>query len=101
MKSIYEPTGSTARTRSSELSSRLGPVCPVGRLRIPLGGPYRPWATLYRFPDGRLLWHLRLWEGTRAVPRLVSTNVLRQFARINGLPALGRAIDELARRGVG
>jgi hypothetical protein len=66
-------------------------------VRLPIAGPYRPVARLYRFPDGRLLWHVRLWEYDRAVPHLVGTPVLRAFARRNGLPALEREVDQLVR----
>jgi hypothetical protein len=61
-----------------------------------LGGPYHPRATLYRFPDGRLLWCLRLWEVDHVERRCASTEELRQFARVNRLPAVRAAIDLLA-----
>jgi hypothetical protein len=73
----------------------------VGWVRLPLAGPYRPAARLYRFPDGRLLWHVRLWEYDRAVPHLVATSVLVTFARRNRLPSLEAAIDRLVRRALG
>jgi len=66
-------------------------------VRLPIAGPYRPVARLYRFPDGRLLWHVRLWEYDRAVPHLVGTPVLRVFARVNGLRLLEREVDRLVR----
>jgi hypothetical protein len=72
----------------------------IGELRIPLAGPYRPRARLYLFPDGRLLWHIRLWEIDRAVPHLVRTETLRSFARVNALPWLRAEIDSLTRRGL-
>lgn len=70
----------------------------VGELRIPIAGPYRPRARLYRYPDGRLLWLVRLWENDRAVPHLVSGAVLREFARINRLARLRAEVDELEGR---
>lgn len=69
-------------------------VC-LGELRLPLAGPYRPRARLYRFPDGRLLWRVRLWEYDQVVPHLVPTDVLRRFARVNRLSALAASIEEL------
>ncbi len=74
------------------------PGRPLGALRLPIAGPYRPWARLYRLPDGRLLWRVRLWEVDRAVARTVETEVLRTFARENRLPALLAAIDALVGR---
>jgi hypothetical protein len=71
----------------------------IGELRLPLAGPYRPRARLYLFPDGRLLWHVRLWEYDRAVSHLVRTDTLRAFARINALRVTLAEIDELSRRG--
>ncbi|HYB63270.1 MAG TPA: hypothetical protein VEE86_02465 [Thermoplasmata archaeon] len=70
----------------------------VGELRLPIAGPYRPRARLYRYPDGRLLWLVRLWESDRAVPHLVPTAVLHEFARRNGLVRLRVEIDELLER---
>ncbi len=72
-------------------------------VRIPLAGPYRPRARLFRFPNDRVVWHVRLWEFDRAVPHVVSTAVLYEFARRNRLPTLAADIDALlartARRG--
>ena len=85
------------RTRSSENPStprRRRPVL-VGRIRLPLAGPYRPWARLFRLPDGRLVWTVRLWHVDRADRRVVDTATLRRFAAVNGLPALARSIDAL------
>jgi hypothetical protein len=70
----------------------------VGELRLPIAGPYRPRARLYRYPDGRLLWLVRLWEFDRAVPHLVSSAVLREFARANGLARLRAEIDALVEK---
>jgi hypothetical protein len=67
----------------------------VGAVRLPLAGPYRPLARLVRFPDGRLLWHVRLWEYDRAVPHLVRTAVLLAYARANRLPSLEVEIRRL------
>jgi len=63
-----------------------------------MAGPYRPRARLYRYPDGRLLWLVRLWEYDRAVPHLVSTDTLREFARINRLPLVRAEVDALVER---
>lgn len=73
-------------------------------MRLPLGGPYRPKAQLYRDAAGTEWWVVRLWEIDRAVPRRVSTDELRAFARGNRLAGLLDAIDALvvradARRG--
>ena len=70
----------------------------IGELRLPLAGPYCPRARLYRYPDGRLLWRVRLWEYDRAVPHLVATHVLREFARINRLRLVRAEIDALVER---
>jgi len=71
----------------------------LGRVRLPLGGPYRPWATLYLFPDGRRLWCVRLWELDRPVRRCLSTGYLVAFARLNGLVALREEIERVDRSG--
>jgi hypothetical protein len=70
----------------------------MGEVRLPLAGSYRPRARLFRLPNGRLLWRIRLWEYDRAVPHVVPTDVLRTFARVNRLPELRRAIDALVER---
>ena len=70
----------------------------VGALRLPIAGPYCPRARLFQYPDGRLVWLVRLWERDRAVPHLVSTAVLREFARINRLPAVRAEVDALVER---
>lgn len=71
----------------------------VGRLRVPIAGPYRPWARLYRLPNRRLVWVVRLWERDRPVRRVVGTSVLLEFARLIGFPALSSRVRRLARRG--
>lgn len=70
----------------------------VGELKLPLAGPYAPRVQLVQFPDGRLLWRLRLWEVDRPVVHVVGTATLRAFARINRLPTLERQIDRLVAR---
>ncbi len=67
----------------------------VAAVRLPLAGPYRPWARLVRDPDGRLAWVVRLWEGDRAVARVVETETLRRFAERSGLGDLARRIDAI------
>jgi hypothetical protein len=73
---------------------------PVGEVRLPLAGPYHPRARLYRLPDGRLLWYVRLWDVDRVVLRVVSTSTLLRFARQNRLPALENEISSLVDRAV-
>lgn len=68
----------------------------LGAVRLPLGGPYRPLATLYELPDGRRLWLVRLWEIDRPVRRCLSTRYLLAFARLNGLDELAREIRRVA-----
>ncbi|MCI4365354.1 MAG: hypothetical protein L3K10_04750 [Thermoplasmata archaeon] len=70
---------------------------PIGAVRLPIAGPYRPWARLYRMPDGRLLWHVRLWERDRAVPHVVGTATLVAFARGARLTSLERELERLVR----
>ncbi|HYK93893.1 MAG TPA: hypothetical protein VEY07_07630 [Thermoplasmata archaeon] len=103
MATVSEPTGSTEplRTRSSERATPARRVRPIGRMRVPLAGPYCPWATLYRFPDGRLLWRIRLWEVDGPVRRLVPTATLLAYARSSGLRQLERGIDDLMARARG
>jgi len=67
-------------------------------VRLPIAGPYRPRARLYRYPDGRLVWLVRLWEHDRAVPHVVSTATLREFARRSGLARLRADLDALEER---
>ncbi|HEV2165881.1 MAG TPA: hypothetical protein VGS23_02710 [Thermoplasmata archaeon] len=78
--------GPTHRTRTVRL----------GRLRLPIAGPYRPWATAYRLPDGRVVWCLRLWEVDRAVTRCVPTSEVRHFCRINRLGPLEAEVARIA-----
>jgi hypothetical protein len=73
----------------------------VGRLRLPLAGPYRPWATLYRLPSGYLVWCLGLWHVDHVERRCVSTDTLRWFARLNRFHALLREIDGLVASATG
>jgi hypothetical protein len=80
------------------LSPLSGRVRKVGELRLPIAGPYCPRARLYRYPDGRLVWMVRLWAVDHAVPRLVSTDVLREFAEKNGLPKVRAEVDALVER---
>jgi hypothetical protein len=71
----------------------------VGRVRVPIAGPYRPWARLYRLPDRRLVWVVRLWDRDRAVRRVTSTAALLEYARINRLPTLARRVRVLGETG--
>jgi hypothetical protein len=70
----------------------------IGRLRLPIAGPYAPWATLYELPDGRRMWCVRLWEIDRPVRRCLPTGLLVAFARLNGLHGLRREIEAMAAR---
>ncbi|MCI4352114.1 MAG: hypothetical protein L3K14_01820 [Thermoplasmata archaeon] len=71
----------------------------IGRVRLPIAGPYRPWARLYRLPDRRLLWVVRLWHRDRAVRRVTSTPTLLEFARLNRLGTVAARVRSLDRRG--
>ncbi len=73
-------------------------VVRVGRLRVPIAGAYQPWATLYRLPDGRELWCLRLWEGDHPVRRTLGTSTLLEYARRSRLRQLEAEILELRGR---
>jgi hypothetical protein len=74
-------------------------VVRIGRVRVPLAGAHRPWASLYRLPDGRELWCVRLWEDGQPVRRTVSTATLLSYARRSRLRQLETEILELGRRG--
>jgi hypothetical protein len=71
----------------------------IGRVRVSIAGPYRPWARLYRLPDLRLVWVIRLWDRHCAVRRLTSTDTLLEYARMHRMPALAARIRSLQRRG--
>ncbi len=71
----------------------------VGRVRVPIAGPYRPWARLYRLPDLRRVWVVRLWDRQCAVRRMTSTAILLEFARLNRFPALAARVRWLDRLG--
>ena len=73
-------------------------VLRVGRLRVPIAGAHRPWATLYRMPDGRELWCLRLWEEGHPVRRVLATSTLLEYARRSRLRSLEAEILELRGR---
>lgn len=70
----------------------------IARVRVPLTLTVAPWATLYRLPDGRPLWCVRLWDGRTPRRRCVSTATLLAYARASGLPALAAAVVEAERR---
>jgi hypothetical protein len=70
----------------------------VGKLRIPIAGPYRPWARLYLFPDGRTAWVVRLWECDWPVAHVVGRELLLAYARQNRLTALKDEIERLTAR---
>jgi hypothetical protein len=86
-------------TRSAELDwADLRSVRRIGRLRVPLTLHHAPWATLYRHPDGRTLWVLRLWMTDRAVRRVVSTRDLLAYATTNRLERLRAEVERLLAR---
>ncbi len=67
----------------------------LGRVRLPLAGPYRPWVRLYRTFDGSVYATARLWEIDRTILRRVDLDTLRKYARASGLRAFANAIDRL------
>ncbi len=103
LTSTWEPVPlATAEHASPPGPSRPAPssyrVHRIGRVRVPIAGAYRPWATLYRLPDGRELWCLRLWEDGHAVRRVVGTPLLLEHARKSRLRQLEQEILELRGR---
>lgn len=88
-----EPKGSQpfAERTSRRLASRR--VVRLGRVRVPLAGPYAPWATIFRMPDGRLLATIRLWEVDRAVRRCLPAERLLAYARRSGLLVLAATLE--------
>lgn len=70
----------------------------LGRLRVPIAGPYRPWARLFVDADGRIRATVRLWEIDRAVSRTIDLDVLRGYARASRLGPLEAGLDAIARR---
>jgi hypothetical protein len=83
------------RTRGGARETR---VRRLGRLRVPIALHYQPWATLYRLPDGRLLFCVRLWEGERPVTRVVDVATVRAYARQNRLTAFAEELESLLDR---
>lgn len=75
-----------------------GSVRPLGRVRLPIAGPYRPSARAYRLPDGRVVWCVRLWRVDRPVRTCQTTSTIRAFCRLNGLSSVEEAVDDLLRR---
>ncbi|MGI0129026.1 MAG: hypothetical protein ACREEC_02555 [Thermoplasmata archaeon] len=75
-----------------------GRVIRLGRLRLPIAGPYRPWATAYRLPDDRVVWCVRLWSVDRPVVHCVPTSTLRSFCRANRLSAIADEVERLGKR---
>jgi hypothetical protein len=72
----------------------------LARIRVPLTLTVQPWATLYRTPDGRRWWCIRLPEAGTVRTHCVSTERLRAYARMNRLAEMEHAIDEaLAAKG--
>jgi hypothetical protein len=52
---------------------------------------------LYRLPDGRAVWVVRLWEVDRPYRRVVSTATLLRFAQLNRLPGVAAEIRSILR----
>ncbi|MGA7923942.1 MAG: hypothetical protein WCA77_08210 [Thermoplasmata archaeon] len=69
----------------------------MGRARLPLTLHHQPWVTLYRFPDGRLLWTIRLWDGDRPVVRCLGSATLLRFARGSQLWDFASEVETLLR----
>jgi hypothetical protein len=86
-----EPIPHATAERASPSRPRL-----IGRLRLPIALPYRPWARLYELPDGRRIWCVRLWEIDQPVRRCFSTGLLLAFARLNRFDHLAQEIRVLA-----
>ena len=70
----------------------------IGRLRLPVTLTCQPWATLYRLPDGRLVFCVRLWGTGGPVTRVLPLATVRAYARRSRLDALAREIDDLLAR---
>lgn len=92
-KSPPEPVLCQPVLRRTTTPARL-----IGAVRLPLAGPYRPWARLYARSDGTLDWQVRLWEIDRAVVHHVDSDTLRTFARLNGLRELAEEVEALLER---
>jgi hypothetical protein len=69
------------------------PVRRVASVRVPLTLTICPWATLYEFPDGRLLWCLRLPGVSGVRTRCIGSEALRRYARESGLTRLERGVS--------
>lgn len=70
----------------------------LGRVRVPVAGGHRPWATAYRLPDGRTIWCLRLWEVDRAVRHCASPETLGAYCEASGMPRVAEAIRRIGGR---
>jgi hypothetical protein len=81
----------------NEAARRAMHVRVLGTIRVPVTLTACPRATLYQYPDGRLLFCLRLWDVDGATRRCVSPGTLRAYARESGLATLEREIDDLVR----
>jgi hypothetical protein len=73
----------------------------VGRIRLPLTLTHRPWATMYRSPDGATFWVVRLWIVDRPVGTRFATSTLHEYAVRNQLPAVAKAIEEVVEQAYG
>jgi len=85
------------RAAPPELVSPTRPlVRRLGKVRIPLSLTHQPWATAYRLPSGQTIWCVRRPRDGQVVRSVVSTRLLRRYARSSGLRPLEVAIDEIA-----
>ena len=70
----------------------------IGRFRVPVTLSCRPWATAYRFPDGRIYWCLRLWWEAAPRARLLTTPSLRRYLLRAGLDEALAELEAILRR---
>ncbi|MHB8352391.1 MAG: hypothetical protein ACYDFT_06885 [Thermoplasmata archaeon] len=78
-----------------------GRIARVGRVRLPLTLTARPWVTLYRYPDGRLVGVVRLPVDGHFRSTLVSPARLYRYARRSGLGRLEEDLDRLRAHALG
>lgn len=79
----------------------VGRIARVGRVRLPLTLTVRPWVTLYRYPDGRLVGVVRLPVDGHLRTTLVDPARLYRYARRSGLRRLTEDLDRLQAHALG
>lgn len=95
-QSAARRTPEPVRAARPELAPATRPlVRRLGKVRVPLSLTHQPWATAYRLPSGQTIWCLRWPQDGPVVRSVVSTRLLRQYARSSGLRPLEVAIDEI------